>query len=305
MIIDLDNNIKLIRPEGKAMFPYCNSVFIDDEIKTLIDAGSGGNAYTQIPKEKIGLILLSHSHFDHTHGLDYFPQARIMAGREEQYAFQDENKFYITAGFQRWEELMGSSKEAKMTTQTPLPDDVLAKPGFRKIELGGVFKDGDEIVVGSTRIIALHTPGHSIGHYGFYFPDQKILFSGDMDISPRGPWYGGYDSDFEDVIASVEKLIALKPEVLVTSHRKIFYEEIEKLLREYVQIALDRDEKIMTFLDQPRTLEEIAGQELGFYGLGKTLFNIFWSKVMILKHLEYHIRAGEVEDLGDYSFVRI
>ena len=57
MIIDLDNNIKLIRPEGKAMFPYCNSIFIDDEIKTLIDAGSGGNAYAQIPKEEIGDIV--------------------------------------------------------------------------------------------------------------------------------------------------------------------------------------------------------------------------------------------------------
>jgi glyoxylase-like metal-dependent hydrolase (beta-lactamase superfamily II) len=304
MIIDLGNNIKLIRPEGKAMFPYCNSVYIDDEIKTLIDAGSGGNAYAQIPKEEIGLILLSHSHFDHTHGLDYFPRARIMSGMEEQFAFQDENKFYITAGFQRWEELMGSPKEEKMTSQTPLPDDVLVKPGFRRVELGGVFKDHDEIMAGSIRIVALHTPGHSAGHYGFYFPDQKILFSGDLDISPRGPWYGGFDSNYGDVIASVEKLIALKPEVLITSHRKVFYQDIEKLLREYVQIAIDRDEKIMAFLDQPRTLDEIAGQELGFYGLGKTLFNIFWSKVMILKHIEYHIQAGEVEDLGNHRYVR-
>jgi glyoxylase-like metal-dependent hydrolase (beta-lactamase superfamily II) len=305
MIIDLDNGIKLIRPEGKAMFPYCNSVFIDDGIKTLIDAGSGGNAYAQIPKEEIGLILLSHSHFDHTHGLAYFPQAKIMAGMEEQYAFQDENKFYITAGFQRWEELMGSHKEEKMTTQNPLPDDVLAKPGFRKLELAGVFKDNDEIVVGSKRMIALHTPGHSVGHYGFFFPDQRILFSGDMDVSPRGPWYGGYDSSYADVIASVERLIALKPEVLITSHRKIFYENIEQLLREYVQIVLDRDERIMAFLGQSHTLDEIEGQELGFYQLGKTLFNIFWSKVMILKHLEYHIQMGEVEDLGNHRYRRI
>lgn len=305
MIIDLDNNIKVIRPEGKAMFPYCNSIYIDDETKTLIDAGSGGNAYAQIPKEEIGLILLSHSHFDHTHGLGYFPQARIMAGTEEQYAFQDENKFYITAGFQRWEELMGSQKETRMSTDISLPDDVLVKPGFRKIELSGVFKEGDEIIVGSTRIMALHTPGHSVGHYGFFFPDNKILFSGDLDISPRGPWYGGYDSNFGDVIASVEKLIALKPEVLVTSHRRIFKDDIEKLLREYLQIALDRDEKIMAYLDKPHSLDEIAEQELGFYELGKTPHNIFWSKVMILKHLEFHIQAGEVEDLGNYRFVRI
>lgn len=305
MIIDLGKHIKLIRPEGKAMFPYCNTVFIDDEIKALIDAGSGGNAYRQIAQENIDLILLSHSHFDHTHGLGYFPKARIMAGAEEQYAFQDENKFYITAGFQRWEELMGSQKDARITGGTPLPDDVLVKPGFRKIELGGVFKDGDEIVVGSTRMVALHTPGHSVGHYSFYFPDQKMLFSGDMDISPRGPWYGGYDSDFGAMLASVEKLIALKPEVLVTSHRKVFYEDIERQLQDYIQIALDRDEKIMAYLDQPRTLDDIVDQELGFFDLGKTPFNVFWAKVMILKHLEYHMNAGEVRDLGQHRYVKI
>lgn len=305
MIIDLTSNIKMIRPEGIAMFPYSNSIYIDDEIKTLIDAGSGGNAYAQIPKEEIGLILLTHSHFDHTHGLDYFPRAKIMAGAEEQYAFQDENKFYLTAGFQRWPELMGTQKETKIIAETPLPDDVLVKPGFRKIELGGVFKDCNEIIVGSTRLIALHTPGHSVGHYGFFFPDDKILFSGDLDISPRGPWYGGDDSNFGDVISSVERLIALKPEVLVTSHRRVFKDDIEQLLREYLQIALDRDEKIMSYLDRPRSLDEIAEQELDFHALGKTPRSIFWSKVMILKHLEFHIQAGEVEELGNYCYVRI
>jgi len=305
MIIDLDKNIKVIRPEGKAMYPYCNSIFIDDDIKTLIDAGSGGNAYAQIPKEEINLLLLSHSHFDHTHGLDYFPQAEIMAGREEQYAFVDEKAFYLSSGFQRWEAFMGSPKEVKMDSETPLPDDVLAKTGFRPIKLNGVFKDGDEIVLGSTRLTAIHTPGHSPGHYAFFFPDKKILFSGDLDISPRGPWYGNEKSDFGDIIASVEKLIALQPEVLITSHRKVFYEQVEQLLRQYIQIALDRDEKIMAYLNRPRSINEIADQELGFYALGKTDFNVFWSKVMILKHLERRIKLGEVEDLGNYCYARI
>lgn len=305
MIIELDRHIKVIRPEGKSMFPYCNSIFIDDDIKTLIDAGSGDNAYAQIPKEEIKLLLLSHSHFDHTHGLDYFPQAKIMAGREEQYAFQDENEFYITAGSQRWEALMGSSKEGKMSTDVALPEDVLVKQGFRRIELNGVFKDGDEIKLGSTRLIAVHTPGHSPGHYGFFFPDKKILFSGDMDISPRGPWYGGHNSDFGEVIASVEKLIAFQAEVLITSHRKIFYDQIEQLFRQYIHIAMERDEKIIAYLHTPHSLNEIAEQELGFYALGRTSYNLFWAKVMILKHLERRIKLGDVEDLGNYCYVRI
>ena len=39
--------------------------------------------------------------------------------------------------------------------------------------------DGQELTFGHLRLRVLHTPGHTPGGLCFYFPDQKVLFSGD------------------------------------------------------------------------------------------------------------------------------
>ncbi len=51
MFIELTACIKVIRPESRAVFPYSNSLYIDDERQTLIDAGSG-RVYQHLPPRK-------------------------------------------------------------------------------------------------------------------------------------------------------------------------------------------------------------------------------------------------------------
>lgn len=305
MIIELDKHFKVIRPEGKAMFPYSNSLFIDGDLPTMIDAGAGGRAYADIAGDDIQLLLLSHYHFDHTHGISFFTNARKMVGQEEVWAFTDENRFLLSSGYHHWEELLGSQKEEGWSQTMQLPDDVAAKPGFRRISMDAVFQDGDELLLGETRCIALHTPGHSPGHYAFFFPDQKILFSADLDLSPRGPWYGGEYSDFDDLVRSVDKLIALQAEVLVTSHRKIFDKNIDQLLQDYINISLEKEKRMLNYLSVPRSLDDLLTLDNAFETLSRTSHNIFWAKMMILKHLERMKKLGQLKDLGNYSYVRI
>lgn len=306
MIIELDRHFKVIRPESKAMFPYSNSLYIDSGMPTMIDAGAGGRAYAALAADRVQLLLLSHYHFDHTHGISLFGNARKMVGQEELWAFQDEQKFLLSSGYHHWEELLGDQKGGGWSRAQELPDDVAARPGFRLIEMdGGVFRDGDELQLGETRCITLHTPGHSPGHYAFFFPDEKILFSADLDISPRGPWYGGEYSDFDDLVQSIEKLIALQAEVLVTSHRKVFYGNIEQLFQQYINVSLDKEKRIFDFLQVPRSLDDLLTLDDAFETIMKTPHTIFWAKMMILKHLDRLIKHGKIEDLGNYRYVRI
>ncbi len=307
MIIALDKHIKVIRPEGKAIFPYSNSVFIDDDVKALIDAGAGGRAYADLPMNKIELLLLTHHHFDHIHGMSFFENARKMVGQEELWAFTDENKYWLSSGYQHWEEIMGARKEGSWQSSQQMPDDVPIRPGFQAIHMDGVFRDGDEFQLGETLIKAIHTPGHSPGHYAFFFPEQKILFSADLDISPRGPWYGGEYSDFDDIVQSIHKMIELKPEILVTSHRKIFYEQIEQLLQEYINIGWEREMQILDSLALPRTLDDLTLQDMkmAYNTLEKSPHTLFWGKMMILKHLQRLLKLGQIKELGNYRYVRI
>ncbi len=84
MIIDLNNRVKVIRPEAVAVFPYSNSLFINDDIRVMVDAGAGGKAYLPIKSNSIDLLLITHNHFDHVNGLSLFSNAQIMAGQEVQ-----------------------------------------------------------------------------------------------------------------------------------------------------------------------------------------------------------------------------
>lgn len=305
MLVELTKQIKVLRPEAKAVFPYSNSLFIDDEIPTLIDAGAGGKAYNNIAVDDVKLLLLSHYHFDHTNGISLFKNAKVMAGAQETWAYSDEEKYLQSSGYQHWEKLMGCKKVDKWSQSIQMPEDVPSSPGFHSFELNGVFNDGDIFNTGKLNFRTIHTPGHSPGHYAFFFPEEKILFSSDIDISPRGPWYGGEYSNFEELCSSVEKLISLKAEVLVTSHRKVFYKDIENLLLKYLDIALQKEKMILKYLGIPRSLDDIAAQDFVYDSDERSQHIEFWTKIMIIKHLDKLEKNGKIIKTEDDKYLRV
>lgn len=58
--------IKVISGDNGGRFPYCNTLFIDDSIQTIIDPGAGLLKLQEINQSKsIDLVLNTHVHFDH------------------------------------------------------------------------------------------------------------------------------------------------------------------------------------------------------------------------------------------------
>jgi len=307
LLIDLTDKIKLLRPEPRASFPYSNSIYIDDDVKTVIDAGAGGRVYGDIPVLNVDRLCLSHYHFDHTHSTAFFANAAIMAGAEEAPVYSSPELYFASSGFSRWEGLMGQQKRLNFSAGNNLPEDVPEKPGFRLIELQGVFRDGDIIPCGRTNIQAIHTPGHTHGHYAFWFEKEGILFSADIDLSPGGPWYGEEYSDFDQVIASVKRVLDIKPGILVSSHRRVFRREIDdidSLLRNYLEVALRREEDMLRFMDRPRTIDDIAAQGLVYDPAPRNEHLVFWNKMMILKHLQRLEKQGRILQTDGGHYVR-
>lgn len=307
MLISLNDKIKVIRPEGKAVFPYSNSLYIEDEISILIDAGAGGKAYQGIKKDKVDIILFTHYHFDHINGKDFFPNAKLMAAEEELEAYKDQQAYYSFSGHDLWEELMGSVKKTSFASYTQMPDDVPLPPGFNQMEINGVLKDNAVFDLGTYKVQCIYTPGHTVGHYSFFLEKEGIVYSGDIDLSPIGPWYASKTSDFDDLILSVNKIKELNPRKLVTSHRKVFYEKdnIVKLLDNYIKIPLEKETKLFDFLSQEHSLDEIVVQEFANQIPLKNEHILFWTKVMILKHIKRLKKLGLVEELGLYRFKQI
>lgn len=307
MLIDLTKEIKVIRPEGVAAFPYSNSFFIADDIRLMVDAGSGGRAYAPIDPSSVDILALTHNHFDHINGTSFFNNAQIFASEEEAPGYSIPETYYAWAGHKHWEELMGRVKIERISEDTVMPDDIPVKPGFNRIELAGLLKDNEVFDLGKNKLHALHTPGHSHGHYAFFAEREGILFSGDIDIAPGGPWYGGGFSNFDDFINSVNRLIELQPRILVTSHRRVFdgqTENITKLLKDYIGIPLEKESRIYDYLIKPRNIHEITEGVFTTNYPKKTAYIIFWAKMMVKQHLGRLLRDNKIIQLDDDYYVQ-
>ncbi|MBO7193674.1 MAG: MBL fold metallo-hydrolase [Bacteroidaceae bacterium] len=82
--------------------------------------------------------------------------------------------------------------------------------------LGRVLNDGDEILFGGSRIIAISVPGHSPGSLAYYLPEEKMLFSGDALFRGSIGRTDFPDSNHRDLITTIrEKILTLPEETVV------------------------------------------------------------------------------------------
>ena len=88
---------------------------------------------------------------------------------------------------------------------------------WREYHTDNLYSEGHKWELGSITVQALHTPGHTKGHYAFWLEKERILFAADVALTPTGPWYGNITSDVDDFIASIKRLKALKPQVVVSA----------------------------------------------------------------------------------------
>ena len=96
----------------------------------------------------------------------------------------------------------------------------IARFGMRYDEtvppLGRVLNDGDEILFGNSRIVAIAVPGHSPGSLAYHVPQAKMLFSGDALFRGSIGRTDFPDSNHRALIYSIrEKLLTLPGDTVV------------------------------------------------------------------------------------------
>jgi ribonuclease/clavin/mitogillin len=303
MLIPVAKGIFMVAPLHKPRYPYANCMFIEADRLTVIDMGAGASAFQEVPCEKIKLGLITHSHFDHLHGYDLFAGADIMAGREESATYCDEQSYIDFHGYNLWDSIMKIPRQAYGQV-VPLQDDVLANPGFRNIPLADTLSDGQAIDLGNMVVTAVHLPGHTRGHYGFYFEKEGILFSGDIDLVATGPWYSNNSASVTDLIQSVQRIKEINPRMIIPSHRRIQTKNIPAQLDRYIGVVTERNQRLLDILAQPHTLDQLAEYHLIFPNC-QNIYELFWEKMTLRNHLRHFIHLGLVRELPSGHYQRI
>jgi alkyl sulfatase BDS1-like metallo-beta-lactamase superfamily hydrolase len=176
-------------------------------------------------------IILTHAHGDHTGGVASWKQSdtKIVAqeNHREFHHYQSRlNGFY------------GLRNAAQFAL--PLPAAAPPWPGNygAKIEPTVFFDDKYEFELGGVKFEVFHTPGETYDHLSVWIPKYRAVFAGDnyYDSFPNIYTLRGTQPRWAlDYVNSLDRLLALKPEILLPSHGMPIHgnEEITKRVTRY------------------------------------------------------------------------
>lgn len=278
MLLKVTDNISMIQSE--LGFTYCNCVLIDDDVRAVIDTGADAKSLTAVSPENIDMVLYTHHHYDHTRGNPLFEKSKTFIHEADCEALTTVEAFTYYNSLDQWEDLMPGYDFLDAAAQI----GILENAPYWSID--GTFKDGQLFDFGKTKVEVLHTPGHSAGHCSFWFPDQELLFTGDICLTKVGPWYGEICANPNEMLQSIQRLIDLKPRFVTSCHINDISENGVEMLHEFKNRIYKRDERILNYLKtNPTTVEDIANHHL-IYRIHPTPFVLFWEKLMVIKHLQ-------------------
>ena len=186
-----------------------------DEV-VLVDTGSRGSTgpitsgleALGISPDRIGLIVLTHYHPDHSGGL-----AKMVAATSASVAAH---------------RLEAPILEGKETAPDPYRNGVIAtltRPVIERlydspVEVDHRLEDGDRLP-GGQRIIVVHTPGHTAGSICLYLPSKRLVIVGDAlqyRLRRLRPPASSVTQDGPQALESLKKLLPLDIETICFSH---------------------------------------------------------------------------------------
>lgn len=281
--------------ENRGKYPYCHSIYVEGA-GVLIDPASNRERLIQL-KENPGVkeIWLSHWHEDHIMHLDLFEELPLVVPKIDTPPLSD------LEIFMDW---YGLDNPVYRAEWRPLLIDQFH---FRPRIPSRVFEGNEILDLGSVTVEVIHAPGHTPGHTVFFFREPGVLFLGDYDLGKFGPWYGDRESSIEETISSVRRLRKIPARTWITGHETgLFEKDPGGNWDRYLGVIEEREGKLLNYLTEPRTLEEIIAQWFIYHKRREPLsFFEFGEQGMMGKHLERLLRQGRIRQEEDrYSLIR-
>ncbi|MBN1365163.1 MAG: MBL fold metallo-hydrolase [Syntrophaceae bacterium] len=288
--------ICFIRGDNGGKYPFNHSVYMEGEdTRVIIDPSCSPQKLSDLKlKESVDQVWLSHWHEDHMGFLNLFDNSVLRISEKDFPPLTDIDIFLDWYGIKE-EYLRGLWKSI-----------ILNSFNYHPQREALFLNDDEKIDLGSLKVQVIATPGHTPGHLSFFFPDEEILFLGDYDLTSFGPWYGDVYSSIEQTIESIHKLKTIPASRWIASHNTgLFEKNPGKLWDDYENIIYQREEKILNFLKEPKTLQEILSAWL-IYGRPREPreFFEFNERALVNKHIEYLEKRRKVK-LDKDRYVKI
>lgn len=278
------SGIYLVEAPEHGRFPYCNGFLFTGDENILIDAGMDDEQIRSIDKSiGIDTLVISHTHPDHIRRWHLLSHRRILLPAESPdsvFNLQTLGTRYVGTPERgrHWVEVIGTLTGIR----------ALREPDAR-------YADGFLIKNGSSRIQAVHAPGHLDDHYCFFEHNTGTLLSTDIDFTGFGPWYGNPEGKIKPFITSIRKVMSLPYKRVCSSHKPPHEGNATALFESYLEAFNRQKMKVLAAVGSGKTLDELTAVS-PFYNnrfMDLKLQNWFEEK-MITENLALLIEDGLV-----------
>jgi alkyl sulfatase BDS1-like metallo-beta-lactamase superfamily hydrolase len=197
------NTFLVVTPEGNVVIDTSNATHARTH-KKLLEAVNGG---------PVKYIILTHGHQDHTGGVALWkqPGTQVIAQR---------NHVEFVNYQKRLERFFALRNSAQFGFPEPQVGAWAGNYGA-KIEPTILFDDKYEFTLGGLTFVILHTPGETPDHLSVWVPQLKAAFTGDnyYESFPNIYTLRGTPPRWAlDYVSSLDRVLALKPDVVLPSH---------------------------------------------------------------------------------------
>jgi len=294
-LVDLGiGRVTVLFGEKQGKYPQGNSVIVrGDEESLVIDP-----CLALIPRRDrlpaVDRVVNSHCHEDHIAGNHLFPEVPWHLHQADAPGMGSLDAFMAIYGF----------------------DDEAVDRAFRPVVMNQfhftpradveTFRDGDVFELGGSRVRVIHTPGHTRGHCAFYIEPDDVLYLGDIDLSSFGPYYGDAWADLESFEDTLAKVRGIEARHYVTFHhigvlegQQAFLERLDR----FAAVIQQREERLLAFLRDPHTLEEIAEHRFVYRQGDPVPFVACVERRSMGQHVERLMREGRVRETEPGRFI--
>jgi glyoxylase-like metal-dependent hydrolase (beta-lactamase superfamily II) len=241
-----------------------------------------------VPVDDISRILITHIHPDH---FGLAGELRDRSGAE--LVIHRLEVALMEPRYARAEDLVHDVAEWLSKNGVPPAEaeflksaSMAAREFVSVVEPDTLLEGAERLPLGSSELLVVWTPGHSPGHCCFYWPDRRILFSGDHLLPKISPNIGLHPQSgadpLDDYIQSLQRIQSLAIDTVLPAHGDPFQDHGNRI-GTIIQHHEDRKRALLELANAPKSGWELAG--LLFQGIRDR--NVFQQRLALQETLAH------------------